>query len=125
MDDFKQRMYAHFLQWKSENARGETGLYAGKCNDLFFQQRDDFRYRHIYLPIQERLLRHRADYPFKFHRYVSHIASSQVACFNLFLPMLLDRYTTQTMLSAIKKDFKELATDHLDSGKNVTETGVF
>jgi hypothetical protein len=116
MDDFKQKMYTHLLKWKSENAPEETGSYAGKSNDLFFPKRNDFKYTHIYLPIQERLLRHQVDFPFKSHRYVAHIASSQAACFNLFLPIFIKRDAVTTVLSAIKKDFKELAIEHLDSG---------
>jgi hypothetical protein len=45
-----------------------------------------------------------------------HMASSQVACANMFLPLMVRPKVAASVLSTIKTDMAEIATERRDSG---------
>jgi hypothetical protein len=59
-----------------------------------------------------------AQHPFHVHPYFHHMASSQAANLNLFLPILLHPQAA-AVLRQVKPDFARLATDQLDHGFRV------
>lgn len=110
-DEFQHEIYRHLIDWKNRKLRTDD-------NTPWLKKRADFRYHHIYPPIYERLMEHQERYFFKFHKFVSHMASSQIACFNLFLPFLRYPEAANNILGNIndRLKFKKLATDYLDKG---------
>jgi hypothetical protein len=71
----------------------------------------------VYRPVVDRFKNPRdARYNFKVHEMAIHMASSQVACANLFLPLMVNPREAAKVLSTVKKDLAEIATDRLDSG---------
>jgi hypothetical protein len=79
------------------------------------EQCDRYQSKLIYKPIHEALKRHHLRNRFRFHRHYFHMASSQAACINLFLPILVHPRASE-VLRRVKPDFDTLATDHLDKG---------
>jgi hypothetical protein len=69
----------------------------------------------IYGPIVDELRRHSARNGFRLHTHFHHMASSQAACVNLFLPILRHSRVNEA-LSLLRPDFASLATDQLDQG---------
>lgn len=71
----------------------------------------------IYPQVVDALQRHYGseEFAFKLHQHFNHMASSQAANVNLFLPVLLSPHAN-IVLRRIKSDFGTLATDHLDHG---------
>jgi len=53
---------------------------------------------------------------FKTHKFAGHMASSQIACANLFLPIMIQPAAASIILKTVKPDLESIATDQLDSG---------
>jgi hypothetical protein len=112
LNEFQQEMYRHLIGWKNNRSLGTD-------NDTpWLTKQTDFRYPHIYPSILDRLMEHQKNHFFKFQRFVSHMASSQIACFNLFLPFLCYPEAANDILRNINDalKFKRLATEYLDKG---------
>lgn len=73
-DEFKRKMYKHLFEWKKKYVSREHREYCDE-NDLLL-------FPHFYPPLIDRLMQHHQDFPFKFHKFTNHMASSQIACFN-------------------------------------------
>ena len=69
----------------------------------------------LYPAVRQRLHEHLARFPFRIHKYFNHMASSQTANFNLFLPVL-GHPRANAILAALRPDFARLAVDRLDHG---------
>ncbi|MDF7826486.1 hypothetical protein P4B35_20820 [Pontiellaceae bacterium B12227] len=70
---------------------------------------------HLYAQTASVLGEHRKRNPFRIHKHFYHMASSQAANLNLFLPVLHHRRASD-ILRAINPDVESLDTDQLDSG---------
>jgi hypothetical protein len=72
-------------------------------------------YTDPYYPL---LRQHHERFPFKYHRFAGHMASSQAACANLFLPILKDPDIGAKVLAGVKPDLCAIETNMLtfDSG---------
>jgi hypothetical protein len=114
-------MYTHLINWKWSHITKDPGehLYRGRPIPYDAILPDRYRkqeqFPHVYEPVTEHLLRHRRNNPFRIHKHFYHMASSQVANLNLFLP-ILHSPQVNLILGSLKPDFKELAKDHLDQG---------
>jgi hypothetical protein len=73
-------------------------------------------YKRNYYPLYQPLVKELSKHNFKIHKYFGHMASSQAACINLFLPILKDKKTADAILPQINNKYKELATDQLEGG---------
>ncbi|MBC7525372.1 MAG: hypothetical protein H7239_13165 [Flavobacterium sp.] len=69
----------------------------------------------LYPEIISHLLEHKRKFNFKMHEYFNHMASSQAANINLFLPILLNIKVNE-VFKELKSDFARLATEELDNG---------
>jgi hypothetical protein len=69
----------------------------------------------LYPSILPAVKEHLQKYPFRIHKYFNHVASSQAANINLFLP-ILRHPKASAVLSQLKPDFAYLADDQLDHG---------
>jgi hypothetical protein len=119
LSSFQLDLYVHLINWKWRNITKEVGYYNFKGNqieyDAILPNRVHKYYPLIYPSILQDLLKHRKKYYFKFHQHFNHMASSQAANVNLFLPILLHP-SANVILQSLKPDFKELAVNELYKG---------
>ena len=125
LNDFQRQMYEHLVEYKW-NVLGikEPGLYEHPKKkgefipyDTMFPDELRDELHPVYRPVVD-IFKNPRDprYCFKVHPMAVHMASSQVACANLFLPLMAKPEIAARVLSTIKKDMAEIATDRLDSG---------
>ena len=112
---FQETMYVHLIQWKWRNLTTDPGIDGGLEYDTFLPARYEGQYALIYPGILDLLKRHLDDFPFRVHPRFNHVASSQAANINLFLPVLRHPQVN-TILGAIKPDFAALAPEYFDHG---------
>lgn len=94
-------MYAHL---KQQFGTGES-VWASSMDKLFYKEcSDDIK------SFQQKR-------GFDFHRFVNkpHVASSQAACFNLFMPIMKSNYAVD-VLKAVKSDIASIDYSHLENG---------
>jgi len=119
LNPFQTKMQIHLINWKWKNITKEPGISIYKNEsyeyDAILPESVISNYPLIYPSILSELINHKKVYDFKFHKYFNHIASSQAANINLFLPILLHEKTAE-ILKAIKPDIKRLASDKLYKG---------
>lgn len=117
---FQQDLYVHLINHKW-NTLGitETGSYTYKGQEIEYDAILPTSVHKelplIYSPIKDALVKHQKQFPFKLHKHFNHMASSQAANANLFLPILLSARANE-VLCQIKDDFKSLETTKLDNG---------
>ncbi|WP_347840003.1 PGN_0703 family putative restriction endonuclease [uncultured Draconibacterium sp.] len=117
---FQKAMYIHLINYKWENLGiKEPGTYRYKGEDILYDailpKYVHQRFPIIYPSILETLLRHQKRFLFKLHKHFNHMASSQVANVNLFLPLLLSPKKNE-IFRQLKPDLKRLETGELDNG---------
>lgn len=117
---FQLEMYVHLADWKRKHLTEECGYFRHRGALIPYDvllpdaMRNDLH--PIYRPIVERVREHQKRFPFKLHKFVGHMASSQVACINLFVPLLLQPELAAQVLRLLKPDLVSIATDQLDNG---------
>ena len=67
-------------------------------------------------PLYQPLVKGIKNHSFKKHKHFAHMASSQAACINLFLPILQDSKIADTIFPRINPTFRKLATEYLETG---------
>ncbi|MPM09030.1 hypothetical protein SDC9_55346 [bioreactor metagenome] len=119
LTSFQEEMYIHLINWKWQNITKDVGIYNFKGNqieyDAILPKSVQNKYPLIYPKILQDLKDHRKKYYFKFHQHFNHMASSQAANVNLFLPLLL-HLKANKVFSLLKPDFKSLAIGELYKG---------
>ena len=118
-------MYEHLVEYKWNVLKvTEPGLYEHPRKkgtfieyDAMFPATEQDKLHPVYRPVVD-MFRNPRDlrYSFKVHEMAVHMASSQVACANLFLPLMVKPVIAARVLSTIKTDMDEIATDRLDGG---------
>jgi hypothetical protein len=115
---FQKELYIHLINWKWEHITKEPGIDRGLEYDAILPESYADEFPMLYPDIVDSLKDHIEKFPFRIHKYFNHMASSQAANINLFLPVLLhDR--ASNMLRAIRPDFERLATEQLDGGYRI------
>jgi len=61
-------------------------------------------------------LEHQQNFHFKSHKFADHMASSQIACANLFLPIMAVPDLAPAILQSVKPDIAKIDTEKLDNG---------
>lgn len=115
MNDFQQALYIHLIDWKWAHITREPGRDRGGWYDAILPEEYVERMPMHYPPVRAALQSHRALFPFRIHKYFNHMASSQAAILNLFLPILLHPEAA-AILSAVRSDLARIATGQLDQG---------
>jgi hypothetical protein len=115
---FQQEMYVHLIDWKWSHITLEPGTNGGIEYDAILPERCADEFPMIYPNIVAELRQHQVRFPFRTHKYFNHMASSQAANINLFLPVLLHP-GVDAILGALNPDFARLATSHLDKGYRI------
>jgi len=119
--DFERDMYVHLIKWKWRHIGKEAGHHVHKGQIIEYDAilpdecKQHEKMPHLYSSIQDYLDAHRCRNPFRIHPHFYHMASSQAANINLFLP-ILHHPQVNSILRLLKKDFKALAKDQLDHG---------
>jgi hypothetical protein len=116
LSEFQYQMYIHLINWKWQNITTEPGYHGKYPYDAMIPKSYKEQHYPLYPPIVERFLSHQQVYPFKSHTFIGHMASSQAACANLFLPILEDENIAAAILKVVKPDLKCIATEYFDSG---------
>jgi len=116
LNAFQQDMYVHLINWKRQHVTREPGIGPrGLHYDAILPDSYADQYPFVYPDVVDSLKQHRLSYPFRTHLYFNHMASSQAANINLFLP-LLQHANVNAILGRLKPDFARLATEKLDRG---------
>lgn len=113
---FQEAMYKHLINWKWKNISKEPGQYAGRDYDAVLPQRHMGKLPHLYEPVRRMFLDHQKRFHFKTHKFADHMASSQIACANLFLPIMAHPDFAPMILATVKPDLDRIATEELDGG---------
>lgn len=113
LDDFREKMYVHLIDWKWEHITKESGFKKVKY-DAMLPESVVGMFPLIYPTITNDLKELKKKFAFKFHIHFNHMASSQAANINLFLPILLNQKADYVLEEFLKKripNFKRLAKD--------------
>ena len=116
LSTFQDQMYKHLIDWKREHITNEAGQYAGRTYDAVLPDEMQGKLRNLYEPVRQRFQDHQKSFHFKTHTFADHMASSQIACANLFLPIMECPDEAPGILAAVKPDIDSIATDKLDAG---------
>ncbi|MCZ7558527.1 MAG: hypothetical protein M5R41_19235 [Bacteroidia bacterium] len=124
LSDFQTKMFVHLIDWKRAYITDDPGYYERKGMKFAYDailpedyERDE-NMQHVYEPARAQLASHREVNDFRIHEHFYHMASSQAANINLFLP-ILHHPNASAILAGINgapPDFVTLATDALDHG---------
>jgi hypothetical protein len=112
LSDFQLDLYIHLIDWKRNNLTPDPGNFRGIPYDAFLPEKDRGKLLTIHSSIRERVRNHQ----FKHHKFIDHMASSQAACINLFVPLLQNPSEAALILQVVKPDLHQIAIDKLDSG---------
>lgn len=125
LSNFQKKLYVHLIDWKWKYITKEVGIYKKrnpKTKEVITYEFDAIlpksvhdKYPLIYPDILPDLLLHKKKFYFKLHQHFNHMASSQAANVNLFLPILLDK-NVNNILKLLKSDFQSLETEKLFKG---------
>jgi hypothetical protein len=115
LSSFQEQLYTHLIDWKRKHITEASGTAHGNTNDAILPDEVGAQRPQLYPEIREALEAHLQRFPFRIHKYFNHMASSQAANINLFLP-ILKHPQAAAILAEIKPDISRLATDHLDNG---------
>jgi len=98
LNSFQQDLYIHLINWKWEHItkepvsfkvkkKGEESTYE---SDAIIPESKSGSFPTIYPPIKTHFINHQKKY-FTLHKHFHHMASSQAANINLFLPILYSK----------------------------------
>jgi hypothetical protein len=114
---FQLDMQIHLTNWKWNHLKTrDCGCHKEQPYDVILPDSLKAELQPIYRPIVARVKEHQRILPFKLHKFVGHMASSQVACINLFLPLLDQPEAAAQVLRQVNPDLMSIATDQLDQG---------
>ena len=120
LNEFQKELYIHLIEWKWKNITKEPGTYKGQTYDYMFPE----AYKAEFSPIingdlhSELTLLQKSKFKFKEHIMAYHMASSQCACINLFMTILLDDNANEILkhTPGCPADFKEIDRTRLYKG---------
>lgn len=121
LSKFQEDLYVHLINWKWKHITKAEGIYKYKGQlipyDAILPKSVQGDFPLIFPSILSDLKAHQQkdQFPFKLHLHFNHIASSQAANVNLFLPILLSPKANE-ILQLLKPDFKSLAKNKLYNG---------
>lgn len=114
----QESIYVHIIDWKRKNITMQRGLYRGNEYDAIFPEETTIpamMYKPI-IPLLEEM--QRSDFAYKPHKFAYHAISSQTACINLFMPLLLSEEADRILplIPGCPSNFKGIARDKLFRG---------
>ena len=118
LNKFQLSLYVHLINWKWRNITKKAGRSRKLEYDAILPDSYADKYPMLYPPIINDFQQHHKKFPFRIHIYFNHMASSQAANINLFLP-ILTHPSADNILSKINPDFKKLARNELDNSYRI------
>ena len=118
LNEFQQKLYIHLIDWKWQHITTVPGVARGHKYDAILPESYLNKRPMLYHGLNTVLDSHLRKFPFRIHKYFNHMASSQAANINLFLPILLNP-EVNTAMSRLKPDFARLAIEELDNGYRI------
>ncbi len=115
LNPFQQEMYVHLIDWKWAHITRQPGIDRGVIYDAVLPAKYAGQFPILYPGIVNTFKEHLQKYPFRIHLYFNHMASSQAANLNLFLP-ILQSPNASAVLARLRPDFARLAVAQLDNG---------
>ena len=111
-------IYIHIIDWKRKNITTQRGLYRGHEYDAILPDKTSFPemlYKPI-IPLLDKM--QQGKFAYKPHKFAFHTVSSQTACINLFMALLLseDADRILPMIPGCPADFSKIARDKLFRG---------
>lgn len=116
LSDFQIDMYIHLIDWKWKYLTKEPGYYRGIPYDAILPADLKRKLLPIHESIANEFVSHQKRFPFKTHKFIGHMASSQASCANLFLPLLQHPEEAAQVLQTVKPDLHAIAVEWFDSG---------
>jgi len=104
------------IDWKRKHITAESGSYRGVEYDAMLPDSARGKLPHLYEPVRALFRDHQRRFPFKTHKFADHMASSQIACANLFLPLMGEPDAAARILRQVKPDLGSIAVECLDQG---------
>jgi hypothetical protein len=115
LTQFQKDMYVHLINWKWKNITKDAGINIHKGEeipyDAILPKSVHHTPPHIYPPVLNEFQNHNNTYKIKLHLHFYHMASSQAANINLFLPILLNPKANEILSQLKPSDFDRLCTD--------------
>lgn len=115
----QEAIYTHIIDWKRKNITTERGFYGNHEYDSIFPERTKHPAM-MYEPIKTAWdeMQDGNRFAYKLHQFAHHAVSSQTACINLFMPLLLSDKANHILprIPGSPADFKEIAEDKLFRG---------
>lgn len=118
LNPFQEQLYIHLIDWKQKHIGEASGQSRGTTYDAILPDEVNEQMLVIYPGIRTALAEHLLRLPFRIHKYFNHMASSQAANINLFLP-ILHHPQAAAILRQLKPDLARIATGHLDHGYRI------
>ena len=115
LNPFQLEMQVHLVNWKWAHVTHAPLMNHGHPNDALLPEPFASRYVMIYPAVLAAFKDHQHKFHIRQHQYFNHVASSQVANINLFLPVLLNS-NVNVILRELNPDFARLAPSELDHG---------
>ena len=115
LNDYQLQMYVHLINWKWEHITEEAGYYRGEAYDAILPDRYADALKVVYPDIIPVIRVHQSKFPFRIHKFFNHMASSQAANINLFIPILTSESANE-VLRQLNPQFDRLAIEYLDMG---------
>lgn len=116
LNDFQEKLYIRLIDWK--HITKSSGKSRNLEYDAILPDNIHGDWLHIYPDTRKVLEDHRKRFPFRLHKFFDHMASSQAANINLFLP-ILQHCQAAAILKKIKPDLARVATERLDQGYQI------
>lgn len=114
----QEAIYCHIIDWKRKNITAERGIYRGHEYDAILADNTSVPAM-IYTPLIRQLEEmQKGEFAYKPHKFAHHAVSSQTACINLFMPLLLSDEANDILqkIPGCPSDFKEIARKELFKG---------
>jgi hypothetical protein len=118
LNPFQEQLYVHVIDWKRKYITWASGTAHGMTYDAILPDNIAAQRPVVYQGIRRALEAHLQRFPFRIHKYFNHMASSQAANINLFLPILRHPHAA-VILGELKPDFARLTTEQLDHGYRI------
>lgn len=114
----QEKIYCHIIDWKQANITMQRGKFQGNEYDAIFPENSSIptmTYKPI-IPQMEDM--QQSLFAYKPHKFANHAVSSQTACINLFMPVLMSSKANDilAMIPGCPTNFKEIARNHLYNG---------
>lgn len=114
----QEAIYLHIIDWKRKNITTQRGLYRRHEYDAIFPDKNpipEMLYKPI-IPLFKEM--QQGDFAYKPHKFAFHAVSSQTACINLFMPVLIskDADSILSLIPGCPSDFSKIARDKLFRG---------